>query len=171
MSKGFSLLEIVIIIVVIGILAVAMIPTYVDMTNEASAAVVQDIMGKVHSQVYSMRASWGVQSGANGNVWLFVNGIEMRFDDGWVFRTRNGAHVPASVPASIRNRRSTRLWYALLSGEDLIVAGTGTGFNPLTNAQCPGNNRVSCWNYEINGVPFQQVRYNANTGSVDIFPP
>ncbi len=48
-EEGFTLIELVIVIVILGILAAAAIPKYVDMTNEARQSAVDGIAGSLNS--------------------------------------------------------------------------------------------------------------------------
>lgn len=48
-QKGFTLIELVMIIVILGILAVVAIPRYVDLRTEASAAALSGIQGTLAS--------------------------------------------------------------------------------------------------------------------------
>ncbi|RKX26406.1 MAG: hypothetical protein DRP45_03600 [Candidatus Zixiibacteriota bacterium] len=62
--KGFTLIELVIIIVVLGILAAVAIPKYQDITGEAREAACRGTLGSLRSGITIFYANSAVTSGA-----------------------------------------------------------------------------------------------------------
>lgn len=57
-QKGFTLIELVVVIVILGILAAVAVPKFVDMQNEAKKAAVEGARGSVKSAVGLVHAKW-----------------------------------------------------------------------------------------------------------------
>ena len=49
MQKGFTLIELVVVIVILGILAAVALPRFIDLTNDAMTAAVQGVAGSISS--------------------------------------------------------------------------------------------------------------------------
>ncbi|WP_154807033.1 prepilin-type N-terminal cleavage/methylation domain-containing protein, partial [Vibrio cholerae] len=62
MQQGFSLVELVIVIVVVGLLAVAALPRFLDVTDEAKKASIEGVAGGFATGVLSARAQWEAQA-------------------------------------------------------------------------------------------------------------
>lgn len=57
-QTGFSLMELVIVIVILGLLAVAALPRFLDITDEAKKASIEGVAGGYATAVLSARAQW-----------------------------------------------------------------------------------------------------------------
>ncbi len=57
-QSGFSLIELVIVIVILGLLAAAALPRFLDVTDEAKKASIKGIAGGFATAVLSARAQW-----------------------------------------------------------------------------------------------------------------
>lgn len=63
-SAGFSLIELVIVIVILGILAVTALPRFLDVTDEAKKASVEGVSGGFATGVSLVRAQWEAEGRA-----------------------------------------------------------------------------------------------------------
>jgi prepilin-type N-terminal cleavage/methylation domain-containing protein len=66
-QKGFTLIELIVVIVIIGILAAVAIPKYIDLTQQAADGAAKGILGALRSAATLMYASRTV----NGNTAIF----------------------------------------------------------------------------------------------------
>jgi MSHA pilin protein MshA len=57
-QKGFTLVELVVVIVILGILAATALPKFIDLTGEAKYAKMQGLEGGLRSAVETVRAKW-----------------------------------------------------------------------------------------------------------------
>lgn len=66
-QQGFTLIELVLVITILGILAVAALPSFIDVSTQASQASRDGVVGAVRSGIALFRANDLVLNGAPGN--------------------------------------------------------------------------------------------------------
>ena len=64
-QKGFTLVEVVVVIVILGILAATAIPKFVNLTSQARVAAQSGMIGAIQSAVALCQSSW-FAAGASG---------------------------------------------------------------------------------------------------------
>ncbi|GIU08172.1 MSHA biogenesis protein MshB [Shewanella sp. c952] len=69
-QKGFSLIELVIVIVILGLLAATAIPRFLNVTDDAEDASVDGVAGGLSTAVSFVRSQWEVDGRRNNTVLL-----------------------------------------------------------------------------------------------------
>lgn len=67
-TRGFTMVELVLVIAILGILAVAALPTFINVSTQARQAARDGVVGSVRSGIMLYRANDLVQNGAPG-IW------------------------------------------------------------------------------------------------------
>ncbi|MBR9729062.1 prepilin-type N-terminal cleavage/methylation domain-containing protein [Shewanella intestini] len=84
-QKGFSLIELVIVIVILGLLAATAIPRFLNVTDDAENASVDGVAGGLSTAVGFVRAQWEVDGRRNTSVTL--DGTNVSLDTRFGFPT------------------------------------------------------------------------------------
>lgn len=83
-QKGFTLIELVVVIVILGILAATAAPKFIDLTGDAKASVMQGVKGSMESAVSMLHAKAIVEGKtASGGTTVEVNGVFYRIRYGY----------------------------------------------------------------------------------------
>jgi MSHA pilin protein MshB len=114
-QKGFTIIELVVVILLLGILAATALPRFMDVTDQAHQAAVQGVQGGLATSVVLFRAQWFGEGQPNT--------APTGFGLGNVLPNTNG--YPSSVvgEAEFGSQICVDLWGALLqSGRPLIAS-------------------------------------------------
>ncbi|WP_351121939.1 type II secretion system protein [Shewanella sp. T24-MNA-CIBAN-0130] len=88
-QQGFSLIELVIVIVILGLLAATAIPRFLNVTDDAEDASVDGVAGGLATAVSFVRAQWEVDGRRNASVLLDGTSVSLDTRFGYPTGTTN----------------------------------------------------------------------------------
>ena len=162
-QKGFTLIELVVVIVILGVLAAVALPRFMNATEDAHTAAVKGTGGALAAGVALVKSQWELNrvkgtnsldtdSNPNTDVLGFGAGNIDVNADGW--------------PIGINNAVScTEVWQNVMQGSAPVVAtSAGTGIDYVASYAAP----TCTYTYQLDGRTSSQrtIVYNATTGVV-----
>ncbi|WP_019028097.1 pilus assembly FimT family protein [Colwellia piezophila] len=82
-KKGFTLIELVVVIVILGILAVTAAPKFIDLTSDAKAATLETIGGSMASGLQLIHARAIIEDEHIGTGVIQINGVDIPLYNGY----------------------------------------------------------------------------------------
>ncbi|MBP6103853.1 MAG: type II secretion system protein [Gammaproteobacteria bacterium] len=156
--QGFTMIELVMVIVIIGILAAAALPRFANLSGQAQIAANQGIAGALRSSVGIAHAAW-IAAGASSSastVTLDNTGISIN-SNGWA----DGGAGSTSINAVQCVNALTTL---LVSAPQTVT--TGCTDTPCYIATASGNSCTYQLYSGTSSIAGRTITYNVSTGAV-----
>ncbi|EGS61129.1 MSHA pilin protein MshB [Vibrio cholerae] len=183
-EQGFSLVELVIVIVIIGLLAVAALPKFLDVTDEAKKASIEGVAGGFATGVLSARAQWeaksrpSVASGEQNQNSIDYDGVQFwltraqdssgnatGFRDGYPIAVNNNG----SFPSGLTDQICVDLMENLLQNPPPVASASQAGeSNNLRYLARANSAEWQCVYVQQEGKTAHQFVYEITTGRVTV---
>ncbi|WP_085298416.1 type II secretion system protein [Cognaticolwellia mytili] len=100
-QQGFTLIELVVVIVILGILAATAAPKFIDLTSDARASVMQGVEGSIESAVSMVHAKALVDGKTSGRQTVIIDGLHYSVFNGYpsaqTLTTGTGADADTAI--------------------------------------------------------------------------
>ncbi|UAA39093.1 prepilin-type N-terminal cleavage/methylation domain-containing protein [Paraneptunicella aestuarii] len=136
MQRGFSLIELVIVVVVLGLLAATALPRFLDVTDDAEDATVEGVAGGFATGVGLIRAQWEIEGRPKENqganvTFVTLDGIQIGVDKDTGYPTGQASTNTEDV--DISNLDCESIFNLIIQSAPTITSTWDSGAEPFQN--------------------------------------
>lgn len=154
---GFTIIELVVVIVLIGLLAAAALPKFANITSQARDATAQGVAGVLGAAVNISHGQW-LSNGETATITLSGTTVVMS-SQGWPEATSGAANGTATAAKCLE------VWNGIMSDPPHAAAGSCTG---TCEYLAQVTTSPTCEYIDKQGNGSNTIRYNITNGVVSV---
>jgi len=188
-QQGFTLIELVVVILLIALLAAQALPRFLDATEQAQISALEGVAGGFVTGINIARAQWFVEGFQNGNDTSPANKVSINLDGKIIYMNERGwpANTDPSSDASEDSQAATEcveVWVSVLQTAPAATTNPNDRVNARyfisvldqAGADDTGNTADICRyelivNGEASAIPTHYFDYDLADGEVTITKP
>lgn len=167
-QSGFTIIELVVVIALLGILSAVALPRFIDVTQDARRAAVSGAAGGLGAGVALVRAQSVVDNIAAGNT-VAIDGLNI-IVNGRGYPVGTGVEITdGSGDQSLDAPDCVAVWGAVLQGSAPTVAtAAGAGIDYVATANGAGTTCTYAYQVGRSNAETRDITYDSNNGDVSI---
>ncbi|MBC9249586.1 hypothetical protein A9179_04780 [Pseudomonas alcaligenes] len=164
-QRGFTLIELIVVIVILGILAAIALPKFLNLTSQSYDSVNRGIGGALTSATSLVRAGWLANGAPTGGSTVTLDGSVIAVNsNGWPVNSPSA--TAGSTPTA---SECANMWNAIMKSNTPAAAGSCTGDGCYVASVSGSTSCIYTMSGSPSGGPYT-ITYAFGTGDVIISP-